>query len=224
MLNLKIVDLSFSIEEGMPYFPSKNHIPFSKEVLGDLVADGRVTHQLVIGTHCGTHVDAFSHFEASGENIDQIDLHQLTGRAELVNLGRLEPGAKIGAEMLSDLLPDGKYGKIILRSDWSRFWKTDQYYQDWPYLSGDAVRFLIGKKIHLLGMDFPSPDKTSETVVSELDSPGHKSFFKNKIVLLEYLTNLDQLPVGKIFLMAMPLKLTGMDGAPARVAAYSINN
>lgn len=220
---LGIVDLSLPIEEGMLYYPTKCHHPFIAKKLGAVPEDGRETHLLTIGTHCGTHMDAFKHFIPDGASIDQLDPETLAGPAHLVNLGTLEPGSAISVDDLKSRLPEVKYGKIVLRTDWSRFWNTSQYYKEWPYVEKDGVEWLIDSGIHLLGLDFPSPDTTYTGAEGEEDSPGHKRFFESKVILVEYMNNLKQLDAENIFLMAFPLKLVGLDGSPARVMAYPLS-
>ena len=39
------------------------------------------------------------------------------------------------------------------------------------------------------------------------------------VVMVEYLANLEALHADEVFLIAMPLRVAGADGAPARVAA-----
>ncbi len=54
---------------------------------------------------------------------------------------------------------------------------------------------------------------------SEPDSPNHQTLLGAGMVLLEYLNGLDQLDEPEVFLMALPLRIPGADGAPARVVA-----
>mgnify|MGYP003337484764 CR=1 FL=1 len=172
--------------------------------------------------HVGTHVDAMRHFEKGGKTIDQFSLNSLVGVAKIINLGALEPGSVIELHHLAEHFSE-KHGKVVLRTDWSRFWNTKQYYKDWPYLTKEATEFLIQQGIHLLALDFPSPDSAYFGDDCSLDSPNHKLLFAQKIILTEYLTNLASLTSDNIFLMVSPLKLIGFDGAPARVTAYSID-
>jgi arylformamidase len=67
-------------------------------------------------------------------------------------------------------------------------------------------------------MDTPSPDSSK----GGLESPNHKLLLKNEIILIEYLCNLKRLKGPKIFIMALPLKIKGGDGSPARVVAYDM--
>ena len=74
----------------------------------------------------------------------------------------------------------------------------------------------------LIGLDFPSPDSQFFGNKCSIDSPNHKLLFNAEIILTEYLTNLDKLKKGWVFLIVSPLKVIDFDGAPARVTAYNL--
>ncbi len=134
----------------------------------------------------------------------------------------MDPGTVIQVKNLEPFFPEYRK-RLVLRTDWSRFWNTKQYYQDWPYLTKEATEFLISRDVELLAIDFPSPDSAYFGNDCSLDCPNHKLLFSRKIILVEYLNNLASLTPGNIFLMVSPLKLVGFDGAPARVTAYSMS-
>ncbi len=217
----KIIDLSFPLEEDMPFFPSGRHTRFESEKTCSIAEGGREIRKFTIGSHCGTHMDAFSHFLPGRKTIDLIPLEQLAGEALLVSLGRAEPGMMIEKEILEEKMPAGKIGKLLIRTEWSRFWKTDQYFKGWPLISRKCAEFIVERGVELLGLDFPSPDPAYKGK-NEEDSPIHKLLFENDVILVEYLNNLSELKEGKIFFTAMPLKLKGFDGSPVRAAAWEM--
>ncbi len=68
---------------------------------------------------------------------------------------------------------------------------------------------LIEKKVKIIGLDSWSPDNSPFEV--------HKMLFKQNILIVENLINLDKL-VGKRFkCYILPLKVKDADGAPARI-------
>ena len=137
----QIQDLSLPLEDGMITYPTSSHHRFESSILGRIEIEGRETRKFTMGSHCGTHVDAMRHFDKNGATIDQLSLDSLVGEALLINLGQLEPGAIIEKEHLESYFTQ-KHKRIVLRADWSRFWNTKQYYQDWPYLTKEATVFL----------------------------------------------------------------------------------
>lgn len=220
--NLNIIDLTFPFENGMPAYPSENHQKFESAQIASIDLQGRETRRFVCGSHCGTHVDAPKHFIGGTASIDEIPLNRLIGEAQVIDFGLLPPKSIIYRNDISHKINENSPKKIILKTGWSRFWKTDQYFKDWPFLSADAAEFLIEKRIELLAMDFPSPDPVYFGTDKEKDCPNHKLFFKSGVILVEYLCNLDKLSGDRIFLVVMPLKLSGFDGSPARVIAWNL--
>ena len=219
----EIIDLSLSLKEGMITYPSTSHIQFESSILGRIEIEGRETRKFTMGSHCGTHIDAPKHFLKGGKSVNDFDVNDLIGEALLIDLGELPPGSSI---LLKDFLDQyNKYKKInrvVFRTNWSRYWNTSQYYNKWPYFDKESIEFLIDNKIKLLGIDFPSPDSQYFGTDCSLDSPNHKLLFNSNVILTEYLTNLNKLKTGLIYLMVHPLKLTDFDGAPARVTAFNL--
>ena len=103
--------------------------------------DGYTVHDLHLGTHTGTHIDAPAHFVEGGRTIDQVGLDELRGRALVVDLTRggtveledrrkaewedLEQawGASAGEETagasLGDLIESGEYSMLLVHTGWS---------------------------------------------------------------------------------------------------------
>ena len=154
----KIVDLSLTIEEGMISYQTPAHAKFKSTVLGRIPVEGRETRKFCMGSHCATHVDAPKHFFSENQSIDQISLEILVGTAFLLNLGTVEPKTVIDLNSVENVIKDMTVERLVLRTDWSRFWNSSQYYKDWPCLSFECAEFISKKGIKLLAMDFPSPD------------------------------------------------------------------
>jgi arylformamidase len=220
----EIIDLSLGLEDGIITYPTSVHKTFESSIVGRIQIEGRETRKFTMGSHCGTHVDAPKHFLENGMSVDQFDVNDLIGEALLINLGKKNPNQVIYLNNFKgEFLKYTNIKRIIFRTDWSEYWNTSQYYQGWPYFDAESIEFLINNNLKLLGIDFPSPDSAYFGTDCSMDSPNHKKLFSNNIILTEYLTNLNKLKPGLIFLMVSPLKLLNFDGAPSRVTAYNIN-
>lgn len=220
---MEIIDLSLGLHDGMITYPTKAHHVFESSIQARIAIEGRETRKFTMGSHCGTHVDAPKHFIKDGLSIDEYDVNDLVGEALLIDLGVKEPKEFIKLSDFKAQVDQFPYVKrFVFRTMWSRFWNTSQYYQDWPYFDEESIDYILKSNISLIGIDFPSPDSAYFGTDCSLDSPNHKKIFNNKIILTEYLTNLDKLTPGKFFLMVCPLKLISFDGAPARVLAHKI--
>ncbi len=217
-----VVDLTHPIHEGMVSFPSPNHPEPEILVLARHEEQGRMTRRLILGSHTGTHADAPLHFVPNGAPIDSIKLERLVGPAQVADLSGVEPLTEVSREQLELALGGApRQPRVLLRFDWAERFVDLRFYSESPYLSQEACLWLLSEGVDVLGMDTPSPDDPRQGPGSELDSPNHQILLGAGVVLLEYLANLDQLQSTDVYLVALPLPITGADGAPMRVIALS---
>jgi arylformamidase len=217
---MKIVDLSFSLHEGMMTFPTHWHPVVEISILGRHGVEGRETRKLVLGTHTGTHTDAPLHFIPNGKGIDEVPVETLVGEATVVNFAPAQPNQEIGVAALKEKLDGAKVPRrLILRTDWSDHFGEISYYNNYPFFSLDAARWLADEGCRLIAMDTPSPDNPAHSRGSGNDSPNHKVLLGAEVVLVEYLTNLRSLSKPVVELVVLPLKVKGGDGSPTRCVA-----
>lgn len=79
---MRVIDLSVPIENGMEVYPGDPEV--SVQVIHDYAQNGWQVRRLVMGSHSGTHVDAFSHMDPRGSTLDEIPLERFFGRAYAV--------------------------------------------------------------------------------------------------------------------------------------------
>ncbi len=215
----RYIDLSLQIHGGMATFPVHWHPAVEIVQLGRHGIENRESRRLVLGTHTGTHCEAPSHFIPGGTTVENIPLEQLIGPAELVDFSDLPDFYEISVADLSSKLAGKKPERLVLRFDWSQHFGTMKYYTDIPYLSEDAARWVVEQGIRLIAMDTPMPDNPKNGRGTPNDSPNHKTLLGNGVIIVEYLTNLHEVPVGEFELMVMPLRIVGADGSPVRCVA-----
>lgn len=216
---MKIIDLSLSLHEGMMTFPTHWHPVVEISILGRHGIEGRETRKLTLGTHTGTHTDAPLHFIPSGKGIDEVPLEVLVGEATLLNFAPAQPNQEISILALKEKLGDKVPTRLILRTDWSDYFGQMTYYNNYPYFSQEAARWLVDGGCRLIAMDTPSPDNPVHSRNSGNDSPNHKVLLGAEVVLVEYLCNLRSLSKPVVELVVLPLKIKGADGAPTRCVA-----
>jgi arylformamidase len=215
----RIVDLTMLIEEGMQTFPAQWHPFVEITQLGRHGLENRETRKMVLGSHTGTHIDAPRHFISGGTTVDKIPLEQLVGPASVLDLTAFKANMEVGVDDLVRTLGNRPAERVLLRFDWDRTLGTMSYYSESPFLSESAAQWLVDRGCRLLGMDTAMPDNPKNGKNSPKDSPNHKIFLGNGVVLLEYLVNLSALDQPVVHLVAAPLKIRGGDGATARVFA-----
>ena len=182
-----------------------------------------------LSLHGFTHTDAHVHFLPNGKTHDQTPLDQFIGRARVVDLTHRGADEGITAEDLEAKGQSLGRGDIaLLRTDWplKRSIDSKQFWGDAPFTTRGACEWLVGRGVKTVGYDYP-PDEPLKRIVdnplregSPEEQTTHYIFFPAGIYVIEYLTNLHQLPTDRPFqLIGLPLKMDQTDGAPARVIA-----
>jgi arylformamidase len=216
---MKIIDLSLVIEEGMMTFPTPWHPVVEITILGRHGIEGRETRKIVLGTHIGTHADAPRHFVPNGGTIDEIPLDVLIGPATVVDFTDCRSLQEIDVPDLKRKIGEKIPARLILRTGWSEYFGNLKFYNEYPFFSEGAAKWLVEQGVQLIAMDTPSPDNPAHSRGTAKDSPNHKVLLGAGVVLVEYLTNLKALTQTEVELIVMPLKLKACDGSPARCAA-----
>ncbi len=213
----RIVDLSYNLDPSTPPFPGDprvavnvqmsipaNHPPGKPGYLNASTVSASV--------HTGTHMDAFFHFYHGRLTIDQIPLAQCMGPALLIDLAHKQAKEEITGDDLDRYRESiSQTPKVIFNTGWAQNWGKALYFTDFPVLTGDAAQFLVDCGIELIGIDTPSVDYPP--------NEAHFVFLGNDVLIVENLTNLDQIGRPLFYFHALPLKITGRDASPVRAIA-----
>ena len=218
----KIIDISLELDGGTyrmhtPKGFSKD-MQFAVEVLKDHDAPGgagQVVRGVHMRLHAGSHVDAPEHMVKDGKQLHELPLDIFAGDCIIADLRHAVPGKAITASDLEQAV-----GKVIRRGD-RLLLRTDcnkNYYDpDWaersPYLTRDAVRWCIDQGVVLVGFDFYHGNDEPQSNVVFYTS---RTLGENGIVTMPYLNNLDQISRERVTLIALPLKIIGVEASPVR--------
>lgn len=202
----KIYDISVDIQTGMPTYPGD--AKFKSLKLKSVDQDGYEIHRLTLGNHTGTHVDAPAHFIQDGATVTELPLDILNGRTRVVEIHDKE---KVSLEELQNVKLDNDF-RILIKTRNSSLWKSKKRFQKkYVYLTLDAAKYLADNDIKLIGFDYLSLEKFGDS-----EHPVHRYLLGNQVIILEGL-NLSNIEEGDYEMFCLPLKLAGLDGAPARV-------
>lgn len=144
--------------------------------------------ELEMNAHNGTHMDAPRHFVRDGKTIDELELDRLIGSCAVVSAeGAVEP------EFVREVCRKYDVKRILLKGE--------------CHLTKAAADILSECGIVLVGVESQS--------IATYDDPitVHVSVLGQGIAALEGLV-LTEVPDGKYFLFAAPIKLGGSDGSP----------
>lgn len=200
---MTIRDISQPLRAGLPVWPGDTR--FSAERTWDHGATPVAVSRVTLSTHAGTHADAPLHYAAGAEPVDALDLDAYVGRARVIDARGCGPA--VTAPWLAPWL-DGAPPRVLLRT-FERF-PHDAWPPDFTVVAPDAIRLLAGRGARLVGTDAPSIDPQDS---KSLDA--HRAVLAAGMRILEGLV-LDDVPPGDYELVALPLKLAGLDAAPVR--------
>ncbi len=208
---MKIIDLSHRIEPGMPVYPGMEApvltFPF------DLDKDGFVETRITLLSHTGTHMDAPAHILAGGITLDRMPVSTFYGQAICIEAvsGRQEI-------TIDDLMPFESEIQaadfVFFRTGWSRLWGKPDYFEGYPALTTEAAVYLNDFTLKGVGFDTISADAAQAH-----DFTIHKMILGKNRIIIENLTNLDQLPPVLFSTACFPLHFSNSDGSPVRAVA-----
>lgn len=224
----RVIDLSQTIE---PSIPTPVGIPAPR--IDDLLSQERgdvANVQLVqMSVHASTHCDAPNHFFSNLRSVDQLPPGCLIGPAAVVDVTHLQGSVPIEAQDLQRWEFDNSVSIdaddiVLLHTGHSQYWSFHDsgsaYWQDgWPYLTFGAADYLASKPIRAIGVESLDPDWVDLQDLSSAQFTTHRTFLPRGILIIENLTNLDQISCPRCQIIALPLKLKGCSGSPVRVVA-----
>ena len=199
-----LIDISPALRVGMGVFPGD--APFTVSQTFAIGPDCPVNvASFAMSTHCGAHVDAPLHYDPKGASIDVLDLSDFIGPARVIDARGTGP--LCGYEQIAAAL-DGAPPRLLFRL----MDRGDPL--AWPTgfraMAPETVERLALRGTRLIGVDVPSVDPETSK-----DLPSHKVCKRHDIRIIENLLLTDVAP-GDYELIALPLKLWGLDAAPVR--------
>lgn len=202
----KLLDVSVPLGPGLPAYPGNP--PFEFQPI-KRIADGGSSNvsRLVMGTHSGTHVDAPKHFLDDGIGVDELPLDLLIGRTRVIEVpkrGPITADDLAGAGLREDI-------RVLLKTPNSSLWNSPAFHQDFTHLGAGGALYLVEQGVKVVGIDYLSIEQFKSA-----GAPAHRTLLSNGIIIIEGL-NLSDAEAGMYEMYCLPLRITGGDGAPARV-------
>lgn len=206
-MSMKLIDLSHEIYDGMPVYPGDTTTDLQQ--IKYLNVDEYNNYKLVINMHSGTHIDSPMHLTECIQYVSEFPLESFFAEGCILDV-RNQPVIKYKPEY-DALVKENSI--ILLYTGFDAHYGTKTYYEDHPCIDMDLARLFIEKKVKMVGIDTPSPDRYPFEI--------HKLLFNNNIFILENLKNLDQLlNIDRFEVIALPLKIkadSSMTRAVARI-------
>lgn len=200
------IDISVPLRTGMVHWPDNPPVLIERTQdieLGDVANVSNIS----MGAHTGTHMDAPLHFFQHGKGIHAMPLSVGMGQARVIEIR--DPESIKPEELHPHRIQRGE--RILFKTRNSpRCWQTDDFVEDFVYISQEAARYLASLQVQTLGIDYLSVGGFTKDGVET-----HHALLEAGIWLIEGL-NLTNVKAGMYELMCLPLKIEDADGAPAR--------
>lgn len=213
-----LIDLSHTVEDGMITYkglPAPIICDYlSREASRRIYAEGTEFQigKIELVANTGTYIDSPFHRYADGKDLSDLDLEQVAHlEGVLVRVGIRDERA-ITEHAFAHVEVGGK--AVLIQTDWSRHWRTDQYFEGHPFLTEAAARYLRDQGATLVGIDTYNIDDTADG-----RRPVHTILLGADIPIVEHMTGLAQLPDSGFRFYAVPVKVKGFGTFPVRAFA-----
>jgi arylformamidase len=163
-------------------------------------------------TNTGTYIDFPFHRFENGHDLSELGLECMTGLAATVVRVPFGDGLEITEEQFKDSPVKGH--AVLVHTGWDRHWNTPLYYEDHPYLTEGAAKYLAEQGAMLVGIDSHNIDSTKGRT-----RPVHTILLGAEILIVEHLCNLSAVPDQGFEFSAVPPKFKGAGTFPVRAMA-----
>lgn len=225
----EIIDLSHVISQNIPLWPGDPAVEF--ETVATFSQNGYFLRKLSIGEHSATHMNAPNSFHAAGNGIDSYSPGSLVKKAVVIDVSQQVARNADYVVSLQDVAQWEKtHGRIppdtmvLVYTGWDTRWNDPKAFINadskgklhFPGISGETSNFLLKHRdIAGVGIDTHGVDPG----LDERFATNTQVLAEDKIIL-ECLTNLDQLPAKETTLVIGILRLQNGSGSPVSVLAF----
>ena len=224
----KVIELSWPINPGLPRWPGDPDVEF--ETIAEIEKNGYFLRRFSMGEHTGTHMSAGSSFKPDAPGLEAYSAQDLVRPAIVIDISTQSAIDPDYALTINDILDwESDHGPVpigclvLLHTGWQGKWHspddylggTESDHLHFPGFGLDAVEILLeGRIIAGLGSDTAGvePGRDTKFSVSQFA-------LDNQMIVLENLTNLDQLPPDGAMVVIGLLRLAGGSGCPVSVTA-----
>jgi arylformamidase len=203
----RILDITRPLGEATPAWPGD--AAFTRRWTSAHDSGSAVTC-LTFSPHLGTHLDAPLHLAADGVDAAGVPLEACFGPCQVLDVGS-EPGPIDRRRLPAGWAP--RRPRLLFSSG---AWPVGTPLpQAFPGLTADFVSWLAAAGVVVVGVDTPSVDEPTAG-----DLPAHRRCLQCGVLILEGL-DLSATPPGDYTLVALPLRLVGVEASPVRAVLLS---
>jgi kynurenine formamidase len=215
-MKMQIYDLTHDIHDKMPVFPGTEP-PTIVEAL--TIEEHKNREKLLtMFSHTGTHMDAPAHMLLDGKTLDELPIEHYIGKGVVIDCRKVRNN-EISLDLLKNY--ESKIDQadfVLFCTGWSIRWGEGSYFDEFPALTLEAAEWISQKNLKGVGTDVISID-----LMSSEDFEIHQVLFKENLVVVENLREIDRLLDKDFIFSCYPLKIRDADGSPVRAVAIVEN-
>ena len=212
---MRVIDLTHTIESGMPVYPGTE--PPILEPANTYDKDGFRETKISMYSHTGTHMDPPAHLFRDRTTLDAFPPEQFIGKALVIDCTSLKEGEPITMDHLS------RYGTKAETADfllfylgWDARWGSEAYFGDYPCIDDSVLEYILEGSYKGIGFDVIGLDPIADGNLTR-----HKKLFQTRdIINIENLCNLGLCGNDLFWFSCFPLKMRDCDGSPIRAVAW----
>jgi len=191
---MAFIDLSFTIEEGMPVYPGDIGTSVKRLEEPGIMDAGWIAHSIAMSLHAGTHVEAPAHSVPGGKMLGDYPLEIFCGEVTTIAWD------DIGSHQVTTPI-------LLLYSGYDQWWGNEKYFSP-PALTAEQTAWIKDSGVKILGND----------TISVGDITIHRTIQEQDILIIESMCNLNQLRQKRARLYLFPLKIN-KEASPVRAVA-----
>jgi len=205
-----LIDITRTIGLDTLVYPGDNG-PVLERAYSMAVGDCCNASRLEFSAHCGTHLDAPSHFTRDGQTIDELPLERFRLAAHVVDTGAAE---SITPGHIGDLQIDR--GSAVLFKTSNGNLPRDKFVAKFVCLTAPAAQALIDSGVSMVGIDYLSIEGEDDPA-----APIHQLLLGAGVLILEDIDLRDVTP-GRYTLTCYPLRLYQTEASPCRAVLETL--
>lgn len=193
------------------------------EVVGNNDDNKIKQRKLTIVTHAVTHIDTPKLFYNNGRGIEDYGPERFQVNAFVAEV------TKTSSQVIttSDIPRNVDWDHIqclLLNTGFSKFYGTNVYYEQHPYLSNELCSLLIQKGIKMIGIDVASVDAPHSLRKEIFDYPVHRELLKNDILIIENVADMSLVNNSYVSLGVIPFLSVNIDEVPVVLIAIKLKS
>jgi len=206
---MKWVDVTLPMQADTVHWPGHPQYTVTEMMAMEKGEEMNVT-AVSMCSHFGTHIDAPRHYFSPGTAVDELPLEILIGPCRVVSY----EGKGHISESFIEGLDLKNISRLFVRTANSQIISLPEFYEDYIALTIEAAQALVDRGVKLLAVDGYSigPFDPAQGM------PVHRIFLgagPDQVAIEE--VDLSKVDTGDYNMIALPIPLTGLEAAPARV-------